>query len=64
MHGYLMVLNTTLAWEVLCVFYLVEISRLVELRNTMSCGNATHGKKDFHEGIQQVTHEIQHGPRM
>ena len=39
----------------------MEVTRLVNLENTMSRENATHGKKYFHEGIQQVTCEIRRG---
>ena len=40
-----MMLKRTLAWEVLHVFCFVEVTRHVDLGNTMSRGNATHGKK-------------------
>ena len=43
-HGSLMALNRTLAWKVLHMFCLMEMSRLVDLGNTTSSGNATHGK--------------------
>ena len=49
-HGSLMVLYKTFAWEMLCVSRLTEISHFVDLKNTMSRGNAI-----FYKGIQQVT---------
>ena len=46
------------------MFRLVEVTRLMEvpcLKKYPVSGNATLGKKYFHQGIQQVTCEKQHG---
>ena len=65
MHGSLMALNGTLAWEVQHASCLMKISRLVEvipshgLKNTTFRGNVIHGKKYFHKGTQLSTCEIQ-----
>ena len=44
MHESLMVLNRTLALEMLCMLCLMEMSCFVDFRNTSSHGNFTHGK--------------------
>ena len=44
MHGYLMPLNRSLAWEELRAFYLVEMLCLVNLGNTM-CGKSISTKE-------------------
>ena len=57
-----MVLNRTSAWEMLRVICLMEMSHLVEMLCLRKYkASSMHGKKYFHEGIQQVIHETWHG---
>ena len=78
LNGSLMVIDRTLAWEVLQALCLMaKMSRLKELtRLTKSTRlvevlcfrkyvlwNAMHGKKYFHTGIQHFTCNIQRGAK-